>query len=274
MTAIDVHACTSILRRVTDEVAEKIERPRAESTIQDILLQIQTLNGWANSRMRTALHALYPEIGWSDAAEANAEAQTLPQTQAPFWIFDPIDAAYHAVQGLPLWSSSLALISGATTIFAAVYEPNLNEMFVASKGAGAMMNGATIRPVGKSLLRSAVVATFLPPWGHGGPERHDKAVALISEVSKKVFLVRQMASASLHLAYVAAGRLDALFEAGSTTHDWLAGALLVEEAGLRITDLGGRPFEWGADGIVACSKNLSQPLLSAIRTGLDGSPHT
>ncbi|HTJ25562.1 MAG TPA: inositol monophosphatase family protein [Candidatus Limnocylindria bacterium] len=140
-------------------------------------------------------------IGWSDA-EAQPDLQRRPADDETFWIFDPIDGAYHYLQGLPLWSSSLALISGGRAVF-------------------------------------AVVATALPPFGYGDFAEHEQARALLGAVAERVFVVRQMASASLHLAYVAAGRLDAYWEVGRDVHDWAAGALLVRESGAQITDLTG-----------------------------------
>ena len=215
--------------------------------------------------MRTSLGDIYPDIGWSDADEEDGHSQGRPRSGAPYWVYDPVDAVYHTMQGLPLWSASLALVSGKRTVFGAVYDPSLDEMFLATEGGGATLNGARLRPIGKTRIDTAIVATFLtPPYAHGDPARHELTLRLISAVSKKVFIVRAMASASLHLAYVAAGRLDAVFDVSSTPHDWLAGGLLVEEAGLSMTDLRGAPYDWGWDGIIAAAPALCAPLVEIV----------
>jgi myo-inositol-1(or 4)-monophosphatase len=268
MIELDENYCVTMLHSITNGIAETFERPGPDFTIADFVRRIQALNRLAVNEMRDALSSRLQHIGWSNAEEANAQAQTQPETSDAYWVYDPIDAAYHLAQGLPLWSSSLALVVNGRTELGIVYDPVLKETFVARRGCGAILNGVPLQPAGKKELRGAVVATFLPPYGHGDPSRHAMTLQLISAVAPHVFVIRQMASASLHLAYVAAGRLDALFEVGSTIHDWLAGSLLVEEVGFRVTDLEGRPFGWTGEGILAAA-----PAISDSMTAITGAVH-
>ncbi len=92
----------------------------------------------------------------------------------------------------------------------------------------------------------------------------DEALAILRTVARSVFVVRAMASASLQLAYVAAGRLDAYFENGRDAADWLAGALLIREAGGVVTDLAGDAFGWSGDGMLTASAVLHPAILEAI----------
>lgn len=262
---IDSDRIAALLRSVTDELGASFRRPAPDATLPELIGQIKTVNAWAEGLMRESLDRLYPDIGWSDADEEDGHTQGRPKSDAPYWVYDPVDAVYHTMQGLPLWSASLALVSGKQTVFGAVYDPTLGEMFMATRGGGATLNGAPLRPIGKSRVDTAIVATFLtPPYAHGDPARHELTLRLISAVSKKVFIVRAMASASLHLAYVAAGRLDAVFDVSSTPHDWLAGGLLVEEAGMAMTDLRGAPYDWAWDGIIAAAPALCAPLVEIV----------
>ena len=103
--------------------------------------------------------------GWVDA-EARPELQGKSTKDEAFWIYDPIDGAYHYLQGLPLWSASLALIHGDNTIYAAVYDPVTRELFSANKGQGAKLNASIIRVSQKSDLRTAVIGTAIPPYGY------------------------------------------------------------------------------------------------------------
>ena len=270
MIPIDPDICAALLRAVTDQLGASFKRPAPDATLPELIEQIKAVNAWAEGVMRPALLSHYPDIGWSDADEELGESQGRPASDAPYWVYDPVDAVYHTIQGLPLWSASLALVSGKRTIFGAVYDPTRNEMFLASEGQGATLNGVALRPAAKTGLQTAIAATFLtPPFAHGDPSRHELTLKLISAVSKNVFIVRAMASASLHLAYVAAGRLDALFDVSSTPHDWLAGGLLVTEAGRAMTDLHGRPWDWGWDGIIAAPATLIGPLSEIIVPQLD-----
>jgi len=92
-----------------------------------------------------------------------------------------------------------------------------------------------------------------------------EALHLLGAVAEQVFVIRQMASASLQLAYVAAGRLDAHCEVGREIDDWVAGVLLIQEAGGEVTDLGGEPFGWNAPGIIAGQPSLRARLLELSR---------
>ncbi len=121
--------------------------------------------------MRKALSEHYPDVGWS-RSEAQPDNRDESADASPYWVYDPIDGAYHYIQGMPLWSSSLALISEGRTVFSIVYEPSLHELFVATESGGATLNGVSLRVSGKSALRSAVVATALPPFGYGNEDEH------------------------------------------------------------------------------------------------------
>lgn len=265
MTTIDPDTCCYLLRAVTDQIAATFTRPAPDATLQDILVEMDRINTWAETEMRTALARHYPDIGYSGFDEADASTQTRPSDDAPYWVYDPIDGAYHTMQGLPLWSASLALVQNKKAVFGAVYDPTQRELFVASAGRGATLNGQRLRPGGKASLQTAIAATFLvPPFAHGDPAKHERTLALISAMSKKVFVVRMMTSASLHLAYVAAGRLDVLFDVSSTVHDWLAGGLLVTEAGLDMLGLDGEPFDWDTAGIIAAPNTLSGAVVEIV----------
>ena len=262
---IDTGPVADLLRSVTKELGAAFDRPPPDATLFELIGQIKAVNARFEDRMRIALASLHPDIGWSDADEEDGHSQGRPRSDAPYWVYDPVDAVYHTMQGLPLWSASLALVSGKQTVFGAVYDPSLDEMFLATKNGGATLNGRPLRPAGKTRIDTAIVATFLtPPYAHNDPARHELTLRLISAVSKNVFIVRAMASASLHLAYVAAGRLDAVFDVSSTPHDWLAGGLLVEEAGMKMTDLRGAAYDWGWDGIIAAAPSLCAPLVEIV----------
>jgi myo-inositol-1(or 4)-monophosphatase len=214
--------------------------------------RVRDVSQQAQAQMRAALEAAFPEIGWNDS-----EDKQDPQAgDAPYWVYDPIDGAYHYLQGLPLWSSSLALVKDGQAILALVYDPCKRELFAAEVGKGATLNGQPVNASAKGDLRTAVVGTALPPFGSVAAEEHALAANLLMETSKHVFVVRQMAAASLQLAYVAAGRLDAYVETGTDVYDWMAGYLLVREAGGIVTSFDGAPFDATAIGILAAAAEL------------------
>jgi myo-inositol-1(or 4)-monophosphatase len=262
MIISDPYICSALIRGVTDQLAASATPPKPDETVNQLIQRVTHASTWAKTMMRTALSQHFPDIGW-------ASSETQPDdpdetAAAPYWVYDPIDGAYHYVQGLPLWSSSLALISEGRPVFSIVYDPSQRELFVATESRGATLNGAPLRVSGKSNLRSAVVATALPPFGYGDEDEHRRSVALLGAMSRRVFVVRQMASASLQLAYVAAGRLDAYWETGNDLYDWMADALLVEEAGGQVTDLAGAPLGSNMNGIAAAPGELAVALLDGL----------
>ena len=258
MTTIDIDACATLLRAATDQIATTTERPSANEDIVDVIGWVKGKSAAAASGLRKQLAELYPDIGWT------GEEDRPDDPEAACWVYDPIYGAYHFLQGLPLWSSSLALVRGGRCVVGLIYDATSNEMFIAREGKGATLNGSPIQTQNRTALASAVLGTAIPPILQVGPVEHGEALCLLGQVAREVFVVRQMASASLQLAYVASGRLDGYFEVGHDIPDWLAGTLLVKEAGGRITDLKGDAFGWNSDGLLAASADMHHALLPLV----------
>ena len=256
MTTTDPDHCASLVRSATDDI---LATPvPTDGGIEELIRHVRDLSQRSAERLRAKLASLYPGIGWVDE-EGRPDADGREA-----WVYDPIDGAYHYLQGLPLWSSSLALVRNGVPILAIIYDPTRSELFTAAEGFGARLNGTTMVAAAKTDLRSAVLGTAVAPILQTGADEHARALALFGAVSRNVFVVRQMASASLQLAYVAAGRLDGYWEVGDDTPDWLAGSLMVHEAGGTVTDLSGRPFGSGVAGVLAASRSLHPALLGIL----------
>lgn len=256
MTEIDVNACTALIRAITDEIAARGTRTAQDVGIADMIAHVRAVSNAAELKVRSALAELYPAIGWTNEESRPAAGD--------YWLYDPIDGAYHWLQGLPLWASSLVLVRGGRPAMSIVYDPSQKEMFVAVLGEGATCNDTPIKVSSKSDQRAAVVGTAVPPLGQVGEAEQDEALGLIRTVARSVFVVRPIAAASLQLAYVATGHLDAYFENGRDAADWLAGALLVREAGGVVTDLAGDEFGWSGDGVLSASAACHPAMLATI----------
>jgi myo-inositol-1(or 4)-monophosphatase len=152
------------------------------------------------------------------------------------WIVDPLDGTRNFAQGLPIYSVSIACVQEGLPVVGVVFDPQRDELFVARRGGGASLNGVSL----EISSRSSLVGSFLAT---GYPFRHETALGLYLETFRDVFSqargVRRCGSAALDLAYTAAGIYDGFFEFGLSAWDIAAGALLVEEAGGRISDLDG-----------------------------------
>ncbi|WP_243229982.1 inositol monophosphatase family protein [Microbacterium sp. CIAB417] len=164
--------------------------------------------------------------------ESGSDAGTTGVT----WVVDPIDGTVNYLYGIPSYSVSIAAVRGPAvpgswaSLAAAVFAPGLGEMFSAARGGGAWQDDRRLR-VTDSTPAGALLAT-----GFGyDPATHDGDLLTVRRVMPIARDLRRGGSAALDLAYVAAGRLDGFFERGLNAWDFAAGALLVEEAGGRVS---------------------------------------
>jgi myo-inositol-1(or 4)-monophosphatase len=178
------------------------------------------------------------------------------------WVFDPIDGTTNYAHGLPIFCSSLALeIDGAPAV-GAVYDPNRRELFTAERGVGAWLNGRPLRVAPTTELVDAVLVTGFPYSVH---TELDDVLRLFGAFVSRARAVRRLGSAAIDLCWVAAGRMDGFWEAGLKPWDTRAGALIVEEAGGRISALDGGAWDPVAGDILASNGTLHPQLLDVVR---------
>jgi len=164
------------------------------------------------------------------------------------WIIDPLDGTTNYAHAFPVFSVSVALECAGRRILGFVYDPMREEMFRAEAGRGAFLNGAPIRVSGVSELGRSLLATGFP---------YDVRISPLNNLDHwgrfivRAQAIRRCGSAALDLCYVACGRFDGFWELKLKPWDVAAGALMVAEAGGRVTDFEGREFELGAPGLVA-----------------------
>ncbi|MGJ4729481.1 inositol monophosphatase family protein [Luteimonas sp. SDU101] len=154
------------------------------------------------------------------------------------WVIDPLDGTSNYLHGIPHWCVSIALCEGPEPLHAVVFDPLRNELFTASRGAGAQLNEKRVRVSERKELTGAMLVTGFPPRER---KRADAQLDCLKVLLREAEDVRRTGSAALDLAWVAAGRCDAYFEAGVQPWDIAAGVLLVREAGGRVTDFRGAP---------------------------------
>ncbi len=177
------------------------------------------------------------------------------------WVFDPIDGTTNFAHGLPIFCSSLALEIDGVAQLAAVYDPTRRELFTAERGGGAFLNGTPVHVSQPASLLEAVLVTGFPYDVHA---RVAEIVGLFAEFVGKARAVRRLGSAAIDLCYVAAGRLDGFWERDLNAWDIAGGALLVEEAGGRITNFRGEPFTSRGREVVASNGRIHQAMLDVI----------
>jgi len=152
------------------------------------------------------------------------------------WIIDPLDGTTNFIHGMPHYAVSIGLQHKGVMQQGVVYDPVKNELFTATRGAGAYLNDKRIRVSGRDRMADALIGTGFPFRDNSFLERY---LAQFKAVTMNCTGVRRPGAAALDLAYVAAGRFEGFWEIGLSPWDVAAGSLLVLEAGGLIGNLKG-----------------------------------
>jgi myo-inositol-1(or 4)-monophosphatase len=153
------------------------------------------------------------------------------------WIIDPLDGTTNYLHGFPVFAVSIGVQVNGRMEHGVVYDPLRQELFTASRGQGAHLEGRRIRVSGQKQLERALVGTGFP-YRQADTDLQPY-LEMLGKVVRSTSGVRRPGAAALDLAYVAAGRLDAFWETGLAPWDLAAGSLLIREAGGMVTGLDG-----------------------------------
>ena len=167
------------------------------------------------------------------------ESPEVKQDSPYKWIIDPLDGTTNYSHGFPFFCVSIGFEEAGEVIFGAVYDPMLDELYTAEKGIGAALNGKKITVSAINDLGRGLLATGFP---YDLRASRDNNLDFFSEFSLKAQAIRRAGSAALDLCYIASGRFDGYWEMKLRPWDVAAGALIVGEAGGRVTDFSGGPF--------------------------------
>jgi len=178
------------------------------------------------------------------------------------WIVDPLDGTTNFLHGIPHFAIAIALERSGAIVAGLIYNPANDEMFVAERGKGAFLNDRRIRVAARQRLADAVVGCGLPHYGRG-----DLALARseIAAAQRAFAGLRRYGAATLDLAWVAAGRLDAFWERDLSPWDLAAGSLVVREAGGFLSDLDGGDAILSKGNVVAGNETMHRELLRLLR---------
>lgn len=168
------------------------------------------------------------------------------------WIIDPLDGTTNFLHGFPTFCVSIACQQKGRLEHAVVYDPISQEIFSASRGAGAHLDNRRIRVSKQRGLEGALISTGFPY--RSNVQFMDAYMEMLKAVMQNAAGVRRPGAAALDLAYVAAGRTDAFWEIGLSPWDTAAGTLLVQEAGGRIGTLTGGEYTQGGNVLAASPK--------------------
>ena len=228
-----------------------------------------TMKGTINLVTETDLAAEAASIDSLEAAcpelPIMTEESTTTHKQAPqsrFRVVDPLDGTTNFAHGFPFFAVSIAFVEQDKPLIAAIYAPMFNELFCATKGGGAWLNGSPIRVSGKLHLIEALLGTGFP---YELDQTLSGVMRQLETIISRVRDIRRAGAAALDLAYVACGRLDGFYEINLQPWDTAAGWLLVEEAGGCVSDFSGGAYSPFLPEILASNNKLHQPLLQLLQ---------
>lgn len=218
--------------------------------------------GGVRQSLTTLLASLTPGLPLLQAPTQVRHAA--PPTLEHYWLLDPIDGAVQYLSGLPLWTLSLCLVSQSRPSWALIHEPARGVLWQALAGQGAWRDGQRLQCQDRRPQSLAVLGTSFPNYPPRPQTELSAFMATLARAVPRVFAQRWMGPASLSLAQLGAGQLDGYWELGGSCYDWLAGALLAEEAGARLTDLNGGPLTWASTSLLAASPALHAELAETL----------
>lgn len=181
------------------------------------------------------------------------------------FIVDPLDGTTNFLHGLPHWAVSIGYEERGEILAGCIYDPIKDEMFWAERGKGAYLNDRRIRVSARGRMDESVLATGIPHIGIGSEESRALFQERLCRAMEKSAGVRRWGTASLDLAYVAAGRYEAFWERGLSPWDVAAGIVIVKEAGGFVKDGAGKDYRFDASDILASNDRLQKPFLSLIK---------
>lgn len=188
--------------------------------------------------------------------------QTGPET---YWVIDPLDGTSNYIHEIPMFSVSIAVCHRDQVVAGVVYDPLHKQMYTARRGKGAYLNGRKLSVTGTTTLSDSLVATGIPFRARA---RFKDYIRSLERISLGSIGLRRGGSAALDLVYVAAGRFDGFWELDLSPWDVAAGAILIEEAGGRVTDMWGKPDYLRNGDVLATNGRIHHEMLKITKAVL------
>lgn len=257
-----MHPCLNIAIKAARRAGKIIARYMDE--IDSLKIREKGLNDLVTWVDETAENEIIDTIlkAYPSHGILGEETGTHPGTDYT-WIIDPLDGTMNYIHGFPQFAVSIGIQHKNLIEHAVVYDPVTQDLYTASRGRGAQLNGKRLRVSKASALEGSLIGSSFPY--HNRAQYVDKHFGIFKDVFIRCADVRRTGSAALNLAYVAAGRLDGFWESGLKPWDMAAGVLLVKEAGGFISDFNGDNHYLENGTIIAGNRKIRTELLTIIQ---------
>jgi len=255
-TQPDVDLAVRMAQRAGDFLRQRPDdlRVSTKSTATDVVTQMDQESEQLITRQLESERPLDGLLGEEGAQRASESGRT--------WIIDPLDGTVNYLYGLPHWAVSIALVDGGAGLVGVVYAPELDTMWIASRGLGSFRVQANV--VAKNQVSAeSDIARALTGTGFGySAQRRTSQARVLTGLLPAVRDIRRLGSCAIDMCAVAQGQLDAYYERGTHSWDHAAGALIVREAGGHVSGLRDQPE--GEDMVVATNGHLAKELKSLL----------
>ncbi|MDD7911898.1 MULTISPECIES: inositol monophosphatase family protein [Pseudovibrio] len=198
----------------------------------------------AEQIVRDELQKARPKFGFLMEESGEIESQDGQHR----WIVDPLDGTTNFLHGIPIFGVSIALERQGQIVAGVIYNPIMDELYTAERGAGAFLNDRRMRVAQRKDLTDCVIGTGIPFIGVGD---HGRTLREMRHIMGEVAGIRRAGAAAIDMAWVAAGRLDAFWENGLKPWDMAAGILMIREAGGFVSDADGREKMLDTGSVIA-----------------------
>ena len=242
---------------------------RKINKLPDLKVEVKALNDYVSDVDRQAEALIIEDLLKSFPGHAilAEESGVIEGKEDYRWIIDPLDGTTNYLHGFPHYAVSIACEHQGRLTHGVIYDPFKQELFAASRGAGATLNNRRIRVGTLKTTQGALLATGFP-FKH--PQQLDEFLQAFSAFFSKATDIRRAGSAALDLAYVAAGRLDGYWESGLNSWDLAAGALIVREAGGLVTDYKGDANSLDNGEVIAGNPRIIGDMLRTLESKRNG----
>ena len=239
---------------------------RSFSRLDTLTVTEKDVNDYVSEVDRNAEQAIIETIRKAYPAHAILAEESGSHGKDEFqWIIDQLDGTTNYLHGFPQFAISIAMMHRGRLENGVIYDPVRDEIFVAVRGAGALLNDRRLRVTDQKTLKGALLGTGIP---YRDQRYMDAYLGMLKTLTQETAGIRRPGSAALDFAYVAAGRLDGFWELGLSVWDFAAGALLVQEAGGVVSDIRGGSQHLDTGNVIVSNVRLHRDMVAAIRPHL------
>ena len=249
-----------VARKQQNDFVTEVDRSAEQAIIETLQTAFPTHHFLAEESGRLNHNGeVVGTVSWNELLE---DARSSEEDQY-VWIIDPLDGTTNFIHGFPQYAVSIALAVNGVIQQGVIYDPSRDELFTATKGAGAYLDSRRLRVGNQIKLADCLIGTGFP---YRADQDLDGYLDVFAKMTKHCAGLRRPGAAALDLAYVAAGRFDGFFEPDLKPWDMAAGVLIVQESGGLVGTYSGDETFMESGEIMAANPKIFGQMVSLLGT--------